>query len=145
MKHTLKRPLLALSIATLLAACQFAPKYEKPAPPVADNFPAADSAATGKMASDIGWRDYFQNPELQETIATALANNRDLKVASLRIEEARSLYNIQQADELPTVNATGSAGRSRQLLGGVMATRSVYQVGLGMTAVELDLFGRVKN
>jgi multidrug efflux system outer membrane protein len=145
MKHTLKHPLWVLSVATLVAGCQFVPNYAKPALPVVESFPVAESAMQGKIAADIGWRDYFQNPELQNTIAGALANNRDLKIAALRIEEARALYNIQQADQLPGINATSSASRSRQLFAGTMTTRSVYQVGLGMTAFELDLFGRVKN
>lgn len=145
MKSTMKRPLLLLSAATLVAGCQFAPKYATPALPVAEIFPTADAAAT-KSAVDIGWRDFFQNPALQETIASALENNRDLKTATLRIAEARALYNIQQADQLPNVNAVASGTDSRQLLAGsTPINRTVYQVGVSLASFELDLFGRVKN
>jgi multidrug efflux system outer membrane protein len=141
----MKRPLLLLSAATLVAGCQFAPKYATPALPVAESFPTAGAAAA-KSAVDIGWRDFFQNPDLQETIASALENNRDLKTATLRIEEARALYNIQQADQLPNVNAAASGTRSRQLVAGTTPTnRTVYQVGVSLASFELDLFGRVKN
>lgn len=145
MKFTIKRPLLLLSAATLVAGCQFAPKYAKPALPVAESFPAAGAEAV-KPAIDIGWRDFFQNADLQEVIASALENNRDLRTATLRIEEARALYNIQQADQLPNVNAAASGARSRQLLAGATPiNRTVYQVGVSLASFELDLFGRVKN
>ena len=145
MKSTMKRPLLLLSVATLLAGCQFAPKYAKPALPVAESFPVA-SAEAAKPASDIGWRDFFQNADMQEVIASALENNRDLRTATLRIEEARALYNIQQADQLPNVNAAAGSTRSRQLLAGsTPINRTVYQVGVSLASFELDLFGRVKN
>lgn len=145
MKSTIKRPLFLLSVATLVAGCQFAPKYATPALPVPAAFPAA-GAETAQPASDIGWRDFFQNADMQEVIASALENNRDLKTATLRIEEARSLYNIQQADQLPTVNALGGVTGSRQLLAGsTPINRTVYQVGVSLASYEIDLFGRVKN
>lgn len=134
---TMAAALLALS------GCQIAPVKKTPKAPVPESFPAP--AAEAKAAADIGWRDFFQNAELQQLIALALANNRDLKTAALRIEEARALYGIQRADQLPTVNATGGVTSSRQLFRGQPFQTTVYQVGLGLTAFELDFFGRVKN
>ncbi len=145
-KNIFPAPLLVLPVAAaLLAGCQFAPKYDKPVPPVAETYPNATQAAS-KAAADIGWRDFFPDPELQQVIATALANNRDLKTATLQIAEARALYDIQGADRLPNINATGGVTRSRQLLAGsTPINRTVYQVGATMTAFEIDLFGRIKN
>lgn len=147
----MKTPYLPLKALTLVVAgafalsgCQILPFFEKPAAPVPEAFPAA-AADNAAPAVNVGWRAFFQNPELQETIATALANNRDLKTAALRIEEARAVYGIQKADQLPTVNATGGVTAQRQLLAGTMRETTTYQVGLGMTAFELDFFGRVKN
>ncbi len=142
----MKTKILYTTIAAALlslAGCQIAPVYQKPGAPVPEQFPA--DATGAKAATDIGWREFFQNPELQEVIAQALANNRDLKVAALRIEEARAIYGVQRADQLPTVNATAGATNSQQLLRGQEFRSTVYQVGLGLTAFELDFFGRVKN
>ena len=145
-KLTLPRlaPLTAVAAAVLLSGCQIMPAFFKPVPPVPASYPAGDSA-TAKPVADIGWSEFFQNPDLREAISTALNNNRDLKTAVLRIEEARALYNIQRADQLPTVNATGGVTTSRQLFAGTMRETTAYQVGLGMAAFELDFFGRVKN
>ena len=125
-----------------LGGCQILPNFSSPKAPVPEKFATPESAAPS--AVEIGWREFFQNPELQQAIEQALANNRDLKATALRIEEARALYGIQRADQLPTVNATAGGTNTRALLGSRVEYTS-YQVGLGMTAFELDFFGRVKN
>lgn len=147
----MKTPYLPLKALTLVVAgafalsgCQILPSFEKPSAPVPEAFPAA-AADNAAPAVNVGWRAFFQNPELQETIATALTNNRDLKTSALRIEEARAVFGIQRADQLPTVNTTGGVTAQRQLLAGTMRETTTYQVGVGMTAFELDFFGRVKN
>ena len=129
-----------------LSACQILPEFSKPAAPIPEKFPVTMTPeAAAVPVAEVGWRDFFLNPGLKQTIAAALANNRDLKTAALRIDEARALYNIQRSDQKPTVNATANASDSRQLLAGTMRDTTTYQVGLGMTAFELDFFGRVKN
>ena len=98
---------------------------------------------------DIGWREFFKDARLQTLIATALENNRDLKIAALRIEEARSLYGIQWADRLPTVNATGSGSRGRTPPDLSTTKTSIigssYSAGASLASFELDFFGRVKS
>ena len=142
MTRKLTLPIVVLAGAFTLSGCQILPKFFTPAAPVPASYPAGDSS---KPVADIGWNEFFQNPDLREAISAALANNRDLKAAILRIEEARALYNIQRADELPTINGTAGATTSRQFLANNRIKGTAYQVGLGMSAFELDFFGRVKN
>lgn len=137
-------------LAGLLAGCAtMAPEYERPESPTADTYPAAIQGTI--RAVDIGWRDFFQDARLQDLIETALEHNRDLRLAVLNIEAARAAYNIQSAERLPNLNAQGSFTRSRtpesvsMLPGRPAFTSSQYQVGLGMAAFELDLFGRVRS
>lgn len=155
-----------LLLAGLLSGCSMAPTYQRPAAPVADAFPAtppaagtaastaapADSAASAQApltAADTGWRTFFPDGRLQQIIATALDNNRDLRIAALRIEEARGAYRIQRADRLPTLNASLGASRSRTPgfanAGGESQISERYDAGLAMPAFELDFFGRVKS
>ncbi|HEY9273891.1 TolC family protein, partial [Achromobacter sp.] len=98
-------------LALALAGCSLAPTYERPAAPVpgAYDTPAAD----GQAAMPQDWRDYFYDPALQAWIAAALENNRNLRVAALRIQEARALYGVQQADRLPSIDGTGEFSRGR--------------------------------
>ena len=102
---TKKLSLMLLTGTVVLSACQILPEFNKPAAPIPDKFPVAVEP-TATPVADIGWSEFFLNPELRQTIAAALANNRDLKTAALRIEEARALYNIQRSDQQPTVNGT---------------------------------------
>ena len=66
-----------------------------------------------RVAAEIAWRSYFPDPVLQGLISTALDNNRDLRNALLRVEEARALYGIQRADQFPTVGVQADGSRAR--------------------------------
>ncbi len=146
---------LALSAATLalLTGCTMTPGYEQPALPVAGQWPVAEAETLApdarKSAADITWQEFFQSPVLQRVIGITLQNNRDLRIATLNIEEARALYRIQRADILPSVNAGSSMTRQRTPKDlsptGKADTSTQYDANLGITAFELDLFGRVRS
>ena len=143
--------------AAMLTSCSLAPRYERPMAPVATEWPTsagigpvpALEAAGEPHVADIGWRSMFTSPKLLSLIEAALANNRDLRIATLNIEAARSTYRIQRADLVPSVNASGSAIRQRlsenSSTSGTSETISSYTSGIGVTAYELDLFGRVRS
>ncbi|MGZ3237293.1 MAG: efflux transporter outer membrane subunit [Burkholderiaceae bacterium] len=142
----------ALVAAGVLTGCSMAPHYVRPDAPVAATFPVGPTDVTEKIAHnavDIGWRQYFPDPRLQALITSALENNRDLRMASLRIEEARAQYNIQWADLLPNLNASASGSRTRVPASlsssGKEVVASSYQVGLSLASFELDFFGRVRS
>ncbi|MET0312421.1 MAG: efflux transporter outer membrane subunit [Burkholderiaceae bacterium] len=134
--------LIAAAAALFLAGCSMAPKYERPAPPVAGAFPLA-SPAGGVAASDIAWQDYFADPVMRRLIAAALQNNRDLRVAVLNIEQARAQYQIRRADGFPAVNGQFSATRQPNAANG--AVGNTFSVGLGISAWEIDFFGRIAS
>ena len=139
--------LTGISAAVLgltLAGCgSMAPQYQRPSAPVASTFPdAASSAATATAATAIEWRRFFTDARLQQLITLALANNRDLRIAVLNIEQARAQYDIRSADQWPTVNAGLSGSRLPTSSGGISST---YSAGVLVTAYELDLFGRVRS
>ena len=106
-------------------------------------------AFTGKTAVDIAWQEFFRDPQLQELIALALKNNRDLRVAALNIERSRAQYRIQRAELFPQVDGTaaGSGQRVPEGLSGTGKAKTIHQysVGLGVSSYELDLFGRVQS
>ncbi|TCS39268.1 multidrug efflux system outer membrane protein [Paucimonas lemoignei] len=148
---------LALAIALVTSGCaMLEPKLpqanasipaEWPLPPTTASVKPVTSAqadaapAAQQAVADIGWRDFFTDPKLKDLIARALDNNRDLRVAVLNVERARALYNIQRADQLPSVGVSGGLNRTG---GNVANAGSVYTASVG-AAFELDLFGRVHN
>lgn len=149
-KH-IKLIVTPLALAMALAGCMsLAPKYERPAAPVAGSFPDVPRAATApanaaatEAAANMEWQRFFADARLRQLIELSLANNRDLRIAIANIEQARSQYRIQRADRLPTVGAAITG--QRQTTGENEPINSVYQAGLTVSSFELDLFGRVRN
>ena len=146
-RSSLLRSTLA-GLSVLVGACSFTPTYERPAPPVAAAYPGASATPGGRAASEIPWREYFTDARLTKLIEIALANSRDLKVAALNVERARAQFQIQRADQWPTVNATAQ-GVSQRSSGALTPTGNgfrleYFQSALGVTAYELDFFGRVR-
>ena len=156
------KPVLTLLAAALLSACSMAPTYQRPAAPVAAEYTmdsAGAAAKTGfattlagpgqKDAVDTGWRDYFSDPRLRQLIAAALDNNRDLRTAALRIEEARAQYDIQSADRLPNLGASAALTKAKTPAflspTGQTTIGKRYDAGLAISSFELDFFGRVKS
>ena len=136
--------LLAAGLMLALAACSMQPVYERPAAPVAGEFPTGpaykDSPAGGSPAVDIGWRDFLADPRLQRLVEIALKNNRDLRVAMLNVAQVQAQYRIQRAALLPQVDGFADASRTRNK--GV--TSNDYSVGVA-AAWEIDFFGRLRS
>lgn len=138
-------------LALLMAAgcVSMAPPYSRPALPVAAAYDGPAAHPAELSASHIPWRTYFSDPVLQGLIDTALANNRDLRTALARVQEARALYGIQRADQFPTVGVQADGTRARVPgdlnLTGQPQVSSQYQVGLGLASWELDFWGRVRS
>ena len=146
--------LTLLATAALAGCMNLAPTYERPAVPVAAEWPQGEAygepAGAGSVAaSDLAWREVFVDAPLQRTIELALSNNRNLRVAALNIEQARAQYQVQRADLFPTVAASGEAVHQRTPADLSQAGRAVtshtYSAGIGFSTYELDLFGRVRN
>ena len=155
MKPTLAVRSSVLIVAALLGACSLMPDYERPAAPVAAGWPTGPAYQPEKAAGDavpaaeIAWRDFYADARLRQVIELALANNRDLRVSTLNIEKARAQYGIQRAALLPTVTANGN--QTAVKVPGSMASSGQatisreYDANLGVTAYELDFFGRVRS
>lgn len=136
----------AAAVALMLAGCMsLAPEHQRPAAPVAADWPTAGASASAgtAAATALPWQSFYGNDaRLRELITLALQNNRDLRVALLNVEQARAFARVADASRLPMLNAGFSSSR---LPGANDTVTNSYQVGLQITAYELDLFGRVKN
>jgi multidrug efflux system outer membrane protein len=133
----------ALSMLLLAGCVDFAPPYERPAAPVAAAWPASAACAPActRDAVDIGWRDVVADDRLRRVIALALVDNRELRATLLGVEQAHAQYRIQDASNVPRLDA--SAGATRSSAGGLAANS--FSVGVGLSGYELDLFGHVRD
>jgi multidrug efflux system outer membrane protein len=137
--------------AALLCGCSLVPDYQRPAAPVPGQFPQGPAYQGDALARrpTEDWRPVFHDPVLRQLIESALANNRDLREAALNVEAYRAQYRIQRADLLPKVSADAQ-GKRQYLPRGMTGTdqgmiSSTYAATVGISAYELDLFGRVRS
>lgn len=142
---------LILPLVLSLSACSLTPALVKPSAPVPVAYPQREGAATTTHGADLGWRSMFVDLRLQQLIALALDNNRDLRLAALNVEAVQAQLGIQRAARLPGVEVGATVARQRTTASGGSTTgvpaavQSQHGLSLGMSAFEVDLFGRVQS
>jgi multidrug efflux system outer membrane protein len=150
----------AMALPLTLAGCMsLAPHYERPAPPIPEQWPSgaayAPAQSSEATAAAIPWRDFIKHDPLRQVIDQALANNRDLRITLANIESARAQYRIQRADLLPHITGDVNATRSKSFntfggssVGGrtdPTVETEVYSATVGLSAFEIDLFGKKRS
>ena len=150
-----KNILVIIGIFVFTGGCSLAPKYTEPKIPVPADWPAGEVYKEAKVAPGVqaapqlSRQDFFTDPKLQQIIETALNNNRDLKLAALNVEMMRAYYGIQRAEMFPSVNAAGTGSRQQSATEftspGESRTTNRFDVNLGISSWEIDLFGRIRN
>lgn len=150
------------ALALLAASCVSAPARRPDAvqitPPDSWTAPEADDVrepVAGEVPSD--WWTEFEDPALDEVIAVALENNRDLLAAAARLDRAAAEARIAGADLKPRIGAGATASRGKQNFVGfpdfgggggspdgvLSVTTSRYGVSLDVSW-EVDLWGRLR-
>ncbi len=135
----MKRFFLATSVMALAACSTMQPAYERPAAPVAGEFPtgpAYKAVPDGSPAVDLGWRDFLADPRLQRLVEISLKNNRDLRVAVLNVAQVQAQYRIADASHSRTPGSLTQSGRP-------LVTHA-YEAGVS-AAWEIDFFGRLRS
>ena len=150
----MSKSLLSIAVAAfVLSGCSLIPDYQQPEAPVAGQYPQgpaySPAQAPAQAAAEQGWKQFFHDPALQQLIQVSLENNRDLRVAALNIDAYAAQYRIQRADLFPAVSANASGSRqrvpARASQTGEANISSSYTATVGISAYELDLFGRVRS
>ncbi|MET0499384.1 MAG: efflux transporter outer membrane subunit [Steroidobacteraceae bacterium] len=136
--------LAAMSVA--LAGCVVSRvDPQKPELPLPVALPAATEASV--QLPDPWWK-IFDDPILNQLVDEALANNTDVQIAAARVAQARAALRIANADRLPTLDAQGTATRSKDSaltsFPGVDRYSTIYNVQ-GVVGFELDLWGRYQR
>ncbi|WHR57663.1 AdeC/AdeK/OprM family multidrug efflux complex outer membrane factor [Acinetobacter haemolyticus] len=133
-------------ISTLTIALTACVSMQAPSPVIRSDIPQSFSHANGGTSiAEQGYKDFFSDPRLLQVIEISLENNRDLRTATLNIQRAQQQYQITRNDQRPMIGATGSAVRQVNPSINPNNPYSTFQVGLGVTAYELDFWGRVKS
>jgi multidrug efflux system outer membrane protein len=146
-KHNKKSMLVVLT--AVLSGCSLMPDYKRPVAPIPNSWANTIQRQDAVEVKKIDVQNYFPDPRLQVLIAVALENNRDLRVATARIAEARAQYGIQAADRFPNVNLNASHNASLtpasvSATGGALHAQR-YDVNASLVSFELDFWGRVSS
>lgn len=126
--------------------------------PMPETFANAAADTTG--SATLNWREYFNDPQLEALIDTALANNLDLKMAVQRIEMAKAGVLAANGALLPTVDAAGAAGmtkfgrytmdgagnRNTEMIDGKDIPVHLPDFFIGLqSSWEIDAWGKLRN
>ena len=145
---------LCVVLLALTGCTSMAPDYTRPQAPVSDSWPGGpaygeiESGPAGRQVADVPWREFFADDNLQQVIALALQNNRDLRQTALNVQKVRARYRIRRAELFPQLDAGGSYSKRRipDVSGfGEALTLEEYDANLGVSSWEIDFFGRVRS
>lgn len=137
-----KLNLISIPLFMVLTGCiSLAPKNSDPDISTVPQYLSQSEDHTSIDLSDIGWKCYFKDEQLISLIEMALANNTDIRLATLKTLESYKQYGVAQSSRYPQVDAQTSiqyAGQNRD------ETSKNYNIGASFS-FEIDLFGRLKN
>jgi multidrug efflux system outer membrane protein len=136
---------VAVGLLLATASCVQGPDYQRPTVAVPDDFRFQDATASFEDDAEVWW-DAFGDPVLDALVDEALANNRDLRIASARVDEAAAIVSGTRAQGLPQVGYAVQGSRQRTSDPGsepfVGNTRSSLGGAL-VASWEIDLWGRI--
>jgi multidrug efflux system outer membrane protein len=162
--------IVGLCLVLLLQnGCTLTPEYKQPAAPISTEWPElpkitlniesgtaelstqnADQITTSQQTiADLGWEEFFRDPRLRVLIALGLDNNRDLRIAVSRIEQARAQYGIQVGQQYPNISLSITDTKTSlpqvMLTPGVDPVSSNFLGGANLVSFQLDLFGQLRS
>ena len=139
----LSRGFIVSTLSFCLTACI---SLQAPQPVIKSDIPQQFvQTHAGTSIAEQGYKTFFSDPRLLQVIEISLNHNRDLHTATLNIQRAQQQYQITEYDQLPTIGVTGNALRQVNPSTHSNTPYSTFQVGLGLTAYELDFWGRVRS
>jgi outer membrane protein, multidrug efflux system len=143
----------ALLMAVGLAGCAVGPEYQRPKITPTPVFKSQIGPSEANSIADLPWWEVFNDKALQSLITQALAGNYDLQTATARIEQARALVGVSQADLYPQVGYEGTASRQKAFVPSLGLSPFIPSKNITYNAFgailnatwELDVWGRIRH
>jgi outer membrane protein, multidrug efflux system len=135
--------------ALLVAGCAVGPDYHRPTTPVPASYEYEPAEAA--QTADTDWWKQLGDPVLDEMITQALANNKNLKIATANVAQAAGILTQSRAPLFPEVHYGGTAARYRfsdSTIAQVpvdVPNPTTYYTALAGASWEIDLWGRIRR
>jgi len=140
---------LVLAILLAGAGCTVGPDYKRPEMPLPASFPEKASGTGAEVAP--GWWRLYNDPVLDELIASGQKGNADLRLAAARVLEAEGALREVRAAFFPPLDLNASYARQGvstlsqpPVPAGIATVRPNYQALLS-TSYEIDFWGRLRR
>ncbi len=137
-----KTVLVFLVVLVIFSGCSFAPKFKQPEVKPPESF-RYDSLKVDTVAT-LKWWELFDDPQLKKLIEVGLENNKDVRIAAARVEQARATHGFNKADLFPSIHLLASASR------GDFAFMKLPEISNNFYVTpriswELDFWGKFRN
>jgi len=145
----MRKFITVIFIALTLAGCMVGPDYQRPSVETPASWRVAEKDAQD-LANTAWWRQ-LDDPVLNELIATAISENKDLLIAAARVDQFAARYGVVRADLYPQLGASAQFGQQRVTeksgndLPAGYNTVTGYQQAVLNASWELDIWGRIRR
>ena len=146
MSNALNRLTAAAGCLCFLSGCVQGPDYTKPEVAVPSTYRFAEVSA--EMGQQPAWWNAYHDPHLDGLVREALLSNRDLRIASARVDEFAAILAGTRSQGLPQVGYGLSGNRSRaseQKIPAIVNPLSTTFSSLLSASWEIDLWGRIRR
>lgn len=143
MRHA--RITLPACLALLVSACAAGPDFSRPDVPMGEAF--RQPVEPGESFANLPWWDVFDDPILKGLVTTALEQNKDLLIATYRVEEAAATLGFTRADQFPSFGIGAGAQRTETSDQRTAIPGAITNDYVAYTRVtwEIDLWGRLRR
>ncbi len=132
-----------LLLITLSGCAMVGPNFKPPVVETPETYILAPESA--EALTNLKWWALFSDPELYELVWAALVNNRDLKVAIARVEEARAFVGFTKADEYPFLDISAGANTGNFAGGSRSETTNSTAFIAPVVNWEMDFWGKFRR
>jgi multidrug efflux system outer membrane protein len=134
---------LTLLIGFFLSGCSVGPDFQKPQIDTLRTF-RFDSLKTDTTVN-VEWWNLFKDPKIRWLVNTALLNNKNLKIAAARIEQAGAMLTYTGADRYPSLNYQATAGRGNYASGTKLQSEANIFTIMPTLNWEIDFWGKYRR
>jgi len=135
--------LAVLIFAAAFTGCMVGPDFKKPQVELPEKFRFSEDAS--EEIVNLKWWELFKDPMLEELVTTALKENKDVRIATARIEEAHAVLGFTRADVYPFIDVEAGASKGNFLSGVKSDTTDRTSFATAVASWEIDLWGKLRR